>query len=93
MAEDQTAEKLALTREEFARFDGRVTATLEGIQNTVAEVKDDTRYFKATLQKLIERVDRLENGGRIVDKIKNTWREWIVAAVAVAALVIGIVRK
>lgn len=83
----QSMSILALTREELARFEGKVTEKLDNIQNDVTEVKQDVKDLTDCLKDQGDRISRLEAKDTIATKFYKAWREWLAVAIALGVFI------
>ena len=89
MAEEpngRTAEKLALTREEFAEFRGEVRTMLTTLTEKVSNVESDVSYIRECQLAQDKRLGQLENTGTVLERVKAGWREWAAVAIACGAV-------
>lgn len=89
-----TAEKLAATREDLARFEGRVMTELRGLHTSIAALRSDVAGQGDRLNSLDTRLGRMEAEHAAADRYAarygrrwDRWREWLAYLTALGAVV------
>lgn len=88
-----TAARLAATREDLARFEGRVMTELRGLHSSMGELKTEVSGQGERLHSVDQRLGRMEVEHAAAEQYEmhrnrlwDRWREWVAYATTTAAV-------